>query len=156
MPRSQYSLGETHKILWNVADTDKAPVNCSNIDILLSVDGGYNFKQILGEDLPNTGEAWVTLPATLPTTSRGRFKIRCSNNIFFAVSYHNFAINSQKHSARQRLADEDQPELNLKDIDLSKIDTVKYTEPSVAEAGGVLEWLFALLLLTGIKRFKKV
>jgi hypothetical protein len=158
LPRSQYSLGGTHKILWNVAATDVAPVNCSSVDISLSVDGGYHFKKILGEGLPNTGEAWVTIPSTSPITSRGRFKISCSNNIFFAVSYRNFSINNQNDSERQILNDEDQPELKLKDVDLSKIDDLKYAEPSSLEAGGSFEWLFAFFFLTvtGLIRFKKI
>jgi hypothetical protein len=156
LPRSQYSLGETHKILWNVAGTDIRPINCPSVELSLSVDGGYHFNQILGKNLPNTGEAWVTIPATLPSTSQGRFKIRCSDNIFFAVSYRNFDVNNQKHSERQILKDEDQPELNLKDIDLDKIDDTKYTEPNLSEqGGGSLGWLFALLFLTGCRRFKK-
>ncbi len=155
LPRSQYSVGDTHKILWNVAGTNKVPVNCSSVDISLSVDGGYNFDQMLGKVLPNTGEAWVTIPATLPSTTQGRFKIRCSDNIFFAVSYRNFDVNNQQHSERQILSDEDQPELNLEDVDLSKIDTTKYAEPSLSgEGGGAFEWLFALLFLTGFRKFK--
>jgi hypothetical protein len=147
LPRSQYSLGETHKVLWNVAATDSDPINCSNVDVSLSVDGGYHFDQVLGKDLPNTGEAWVTIPSTVTPTSQGRFKVRCSDNIFFAVSYRNFSVNDQDHSERLVLLDEDQPESDLADIDLSKIDLIKYTEPTPAEAGGALGWILLMLLI---------
>jgi len=157
MPRSQYRLGETHKVLWNVAETNSTPINCSSVDISLSVDGGYHFDQSLGKDLPNTGVAWVTIPSTLSATTRGRFKVRCSDNIFFAVSYRNFDVNDEDHSKRIILADEDQPERDLEDVDLSKIDDTKYAVSSLpVEGGGALEWLFMLLLLTGLRRFKKV
>ncbi|MEE9304343.1 MAG: zinc-dependent metalloprotease family protein [Thiotrichaceae bacterium] len=153
LPRSQYSLGGTYKILWNVAGTDKAPVNCSSVDISLSVDGGYNFSQILGEDLPNMGEAWVTIPVTSPSTSQGRFKIRCSDNIFFAVSYRNFDVNSQNHSARLTFADEDQPELSLKDADIGTANDTKYAVPNQSE-GGAINGLWLLMLLMLFRRPK--
>jgi len=156
LPRSQYSVGEAHKILWNVAGTDVAPINCSSVDISLSIDGGYHFNKVLGEGIPNTGEAWVIIPATVPSTSQGRFKIRCSDNIFFAVSYRNFEVNKLNHSNRLILSDEDQPENNLKDIDISKIETTKYAEPSSSVAGGALGGLFALLFLLSIRKFKNI
>ena len=41
LPKSQYTRGETYQLFWNVANTDQAPINCQNVDISLSTDGGY-------------------------------------------------------------------------------------------------------------------
>ncbi|MEE9310042.1 MAG: zinc-dependent metalloprotease family protein [Cocleimonas sp.] len=155
LPRSQYSLGGTHKVLWNVANTDVAPVNCQSVDISLSLDGGYHFAQIIGENIQNTGEAWVTIPATLPATSRGRFKVACSDNVFFAVSYRNFLVNDMHHVNRLVLSDEDQPENDLEDFDISKINYSRYNELTSAEAGGAgMFWIFMLFTVVVIRKGK--
>jgi len=145
LPRSQYTVGETYKILWNVANTNRTPVNCANVDIRLSVNGGYQFNHTLGENVPNTGEAWVTIPAEVAATSKGRFKLSCSDNIFFALSYRPFKLNQNDHKSRAILADEDQPERNLADK------AVVENEVAVTEAGGgVFNWFLLFLGLIGL------
>ena len=145
LPRSQYTVGETYKILWNVANTDKAPVNCENVDIALSVNGGYQFNYVLGENVPNTGEAWVTIPSGIAATSGGRFKLSCSDNIFFALSYRSFKLNQNDHNNRVILADEDKPERNLADK------AIVESEVAVTEAGGgVFNWFLLFFGLLGL------
>ena len=145
LPRSQYTVGDTYKIRWNVANTDKTPVNCENVDIALSVDDGYQFNHILGKNIPNTGEAWVTIPSEIVATNRGRFKLSCSDNIFFALSYRSFKLNQSDHKSRVILADEDQPERNLADK------AVVESEEIVTEAGGgTFDWLLLFLGLIGL------
>ncbi len=145
LPRSQYTVGDTYKILWNVANTDRAPVNCENVDIALSVNGGYQFNYILGKNVPNTGEAWVTIPAEIAATNKGRFKLSCSDNIFFSLSSRSFKLNQNDHKNRVILADEDQPERNLADK------AVVENEVAVTEAGGgVFNWFLLFLGLIGL------
>lgn len=71
-------------VQWQVANTDAAPINCSHVDIDLSVDGGANFDQSLVQQTANDGGANVSLPmvAGLPV----RLRVKCSDNVFFAVS----------------------------------------------------------------------
>ena len=146
LPRSQYTLGDTYKILWNVADTDMPPINCENVDIALSVNGGYQFNYSLGENIPNTGEAWVTIPSTIASTNQGRFKLSCSDNVFFALSYRNFKLNQQDHKYRAILADEDQPEPKLLDKSVNEQnEPVKITQAG----GGSLDGYFLLFMLFG-------
>ena len=38
---------------WNVANTTAAPVSTANVEIALSVDGGYTFPYILAASTPN-------------------------------------------------------------------------------------------------------
>lgn len=96
-PASQYGQG-TAVIYWNTANTQNSPVSCPSIDLHLSTDGGLHFDTLLASAIPNTGAASVYLPNTIQTTT-GRFKLSCSNNIFFSVSSDNFAISQNIESS---------------------------------------------------------
>lgn len=85
-----YVAGSTQDVLWDVAQTDKAPINAQMVDILLSTDGGASFPISLAEDVPNDGDHTILLPAT--ATTNARIMIRASDNIFFAVNASNFTI----------------------------------------------------------------
>ncbi len=91
-PNSPVSwLGNSSQtVSWAVANTDIAPVNCSNVDIFLSVDGGYTYPITLLTNTPNDGSATVIIP-NISTTS-ARIKVKASNNIFFDISNQNFTI----------------------------------------------------------------
>lgn len=78
-------------IEWNVACTNNVPVSCSNVDILLSTDGGQTFASIVGGSTPNDGSQMVVLPTGDTTTAR--IKIVCTDNIFFDISDVDFQIN---------------------------------------------------------------
>lgn len=69
---------------WDVAGTAEAPVSCSNVDVMLSSDNGVTFEQTLLAATPNDGSQVVTLPSR--EASNARVMVRCSDNIFFAVS----------------------------------------------------------------------
>ncbi len=77
-------------VTWDVANTDQAPVNCSTVDIFLSVDGGYTYPFTLATDVPNSGSAGITVP-NLSTTA-GRVKVKAHDNIFFDISNQNITI----------------------------------------------------------------
>jgi hypothetical protein len=82
--------GASGTIMWNVASTDKAPINCNAVNILLSTDGGYNYPIILASNVPNTGSAEVTMPDI--ASSQARIKVEAADNIFFNYSDANFTI----------------------------------------------------------------
>jgi hypothetical protein len=77
-------------VTWNVANTNAAPVSCANVDILLSLDGGYTFPITLTAATPNDGAKSIAVP-NAPTT-QARVKVQCSNNIFFDISNANGTI----------------------------------------------------------------
>jgi hypothetical protein len=77
-------------ITWNVTNTDAAPVNCTNVNILLSTDGGQTFPTVLLANTPNDGSESVTIPNTPSTTAR--IKVEAVGNIFFDLSNVNFSI----------------------------------------------------------------
>lgn len=77
-------------ITWDVANTNNAPVNCSNVDIYLSLDGGLTYPTLLLANTPNDGSELVLIPAGESSTAR--IKVKGSGNIFFDISNTNFTI----------------------------------------------------------------
>ncbi len=84
------TAGGIEEIVWDVANTEKAPINAQTIDIFLSTDGGSTFPIMLAEDVPNDGSHRVQLPAN-PTTE-ARIMVKAHNNVFFAVNTSDFTI----------------------------------------------------------------
>ena len=85
-------------VTWDVSGTDQAPISATNVDILLSTDGGYTYPLTLASAVPNSGSYTVTLPNV--TTSTARVMVKPVNNVFFDISNKNFTI-----SAPQGLSD---------------------------------------------------
>lgn len=79
-------------VLWETARTEKSPINCSDVDILLANDGGINYESFtpLLNNTPNDGLATVLLPAGI--TSTARLLIQCSDNIFYNINNGEFNI----------------------------------------------------------------
>jgi hypothetical protein len=80
----------SQNVTWNVTNTNAAPVNCANVKILLSTDGGQTFPTTLVASTPNDGSESVTIPNTPSTTAR--IKVEAVGNIFFDLSNVNFTI----------------------------------------------------------------
>ncbi|MGB5437438.1 MAG: reprolysin-like metallopeptidase, partial [Maribacter sp.] len=85
-----YTAGTVQNIIWDVADTDKAPINVQAVDILLSIDGGLTFPFPLAENVANDGNHKVVLPGNPTTTAR--IMVKAKDNIFFAVNAADFTI----------------------------------------------------------------
>ena len=84
-----YAGGSSQTITWNVAGTTANNVNCPNVDILLSTDGGISWTTIVAAT-PNDGTQAVTLPNT--PSNACRIMVKGSSHIFFDVSNTNFTI----------------------------------------------------------------
>jgi hypothetical protein len=84
--------GQTLNVAWSVANTNVAPVNATNVDILLSKDGGLTYPTVLANATPNDGSHDVVIPAG--TAPNCRIMVKGSNNIFFDINNANFAINT--------------------------------------------------------------
>lgn len=82
----------TETITWNVASTNLAPVNCSAVNILFSVNGGITYPYTLISNTPNDGSEIITVP-NIPTQS-GRIKVEPVNNIFFNINAANITVNA--------------------------------------------------------------
>lgn len=82
--------GAFAQVSWDVAQTDLAPVNCSQVEILLSVDGGFSYPYVLAAETANDGEETVSVP--LVASDQARVMVRSRNNIFYDISNENFTI----------------------------------------------------------------
>lgn len=82
--------GSQETVTWNVAGTDDPNgVDCSTVEILLSLDRGQTFTRSLGT-FPNTGSATVTAP--MVSTPDARIQVRADGNIFYDIGDDNFRI----------------------------------------------------------------
>lgn len=82
--------GSTQTVTWAIGSSNIAPVNCANVKITLSTDGGQSFPIVLVESTPNDGSQAVVIPSNVTTTAR--IKIEAIGNIFFDISNTNFRI----------------------------------------------------------------
>lgn len=91
-PFSAYRQESYASINWNTANTQNAPINCNTVDLYLSINNGNNFDYQLAKGVSNNGSASVYIPDYIPDSTSARFKLSCSNNIFFSISSQSFAI----------------------------------------------------------------
>ena len=90
---STIAAGTPQTLTWSVANTTAAPVNCANVKISYSTDGGNTFPVVLAASVANTGTASVTIPNSLSNaTTTGRFKVEAVGNIFFDINNANLTI----------------------------------------------------------------
>jgi len=85
-----WTASSNQTVTWDVANTASAPVNCANVRVLLSIDGGNSFPFTLAASAPNNGTAIVSVPNT--PTATGRVKVEAIDNIFFSISLPGFSI----------------------------------------------------------------
>ena len=88
-----YNGGTSMNITWDVAQTNQAPINTSNVNLLLSTDGGYTYPSSLATNVVNNGTATVTLPNGINSTT-ARVKVEPVGNIYFAINSTNFELRS--------------------------------------------------------------
>lgn len=76
--------GKYNLIRWDVANTDKAPVNCEMVDIVMYRNNNFNQPIELLKNTPNDGSAYVMIPNQAETNVR--IRVKASDNIFFDIS----------------------------------------------------------------------
>ena len=91
---SNWVVGNTVTLTWEVANTHLAPISAEKVDILFSTNGGQTFSYTLAEGVPNSGIATLTVPSHL-ITKQGRYMIKASGNIFLAVNAANIVVNHE-------------------------------------------------------------
>ncbi|GAB4496363.1 MAG: zinc-dependent metalloprotease family protein [Saprospiraceae bacterium] len=85
-----WTVGEYQTITWDVANTDKAPVNCKTVNIWLSLNNGLTNQIQLAAGVPNNGKYCVQVPNNLSNIAR--IRIEAADNIFFDISNAGFKI----------------------------------------------------------------
>nr|MBS0036694.1 T9SS type A sorting domain-containing protein [Saprospiraceae bacterium] len=88
--RDTLEAGQYFEVQWDVANTNQAPVNSQEVEILLSTDRGLTYPYTLVSGAPNNGSAFVQLPDI--EGNLNRIKVRAKDNIFFDISDQNFII----------------------------------------------------------------
>ena len=76
--------GSSINVLWNVANTTAQPFNTQYVNISLVTDEGQTITP-LADQIPNSGNATVNLPADL-IAKKAKIMIEASNNIYFALT----------------------------------------------------------------------
>ncbi len=85
-----WNVNEFRTITWDPAGTSGAPVNCANVMIQLSTDGGNTFPNTLLNSTPNDGSEEIQVPANL--TTNARIRVMAVGNVFYDMSNSNFRI----------------------------------------------------------------
>lgn len=85
-----WNVGEYQTITWDVANTDKALVNCKKVNILLSSNNGTSYPVVLAASVPNTGKYCIQVP-DMPSNN-SRIRVEAADNIFFDISNFGFKI----------------------------------------------------------------
>lgn len=99
--------GQSTDIKWEPGNTPNWPVLCGDVNILLSRDGGLTFPDTIASNIYNNGSFRYTFPDSLPIAGTYRIKIKCADNIFFAISQTNFALDTVL-SIKETFSDIDQ------------------------------------------------
>jgi len=86
-----WSGASAHTITWDVNGTNAAPVNCANVNILVSTDGGSTYTMLIA-NTPNDGSQLINAPLIPVTKTTCRIKVESIGNVFFDVSNKNFTI----------------------------------------------------------------
>lgn len=89
-----WTKGSIRTVTWNIAGTTSNGIDASQVDILLSSDGGNTYPVTLASRVANSGSAQVVIPV-IATTSSARVKVKASDNVFFDVSDSNFIISGE-------------------------------------------------------------
>ena len=84
-----WSGGSTKTITWDVNNTNTL-AGSSNVNVLLSTDGGLTFPTVLASNVPNNGTLNVTVPNI--TALACRIMVKPTGNIYYAVNSNAFMI----------------------------------------------------------------
>jgi subtilisin-like proprotein convertase family protein len=91
-----WKVGEFQTITWDVAGSNTGAVNCANVAIELSTDGGNTFPVVLAASTANDGSHEIVVPNNI--TASARVRIRGIGNIFFDISNSNFVVQAASAS----------------------------------------------------------
>lgn len=86
----ELTVGTQETISWDVAGTAANNINVSQVNILLSTDGGVSFPTVLATGVPNDGSQIVTVPDI--KSPKCFIIVEAVGNFFFAMNAKSFSI----------------------------------------------------------------
>lgn len=87
---STWYEGQSQTITWDIAGTTANGINCSQVSILLSYDGGYTYPVTLLASTANDGSETIVVPEGLSSTAR--IMVKAVGNVFFDINNTNITI----------------------------------------------------------------
>ncbi len=88
----EWTVGEQETISWDVAGTTANNINVSQVNILLSTDGGLTFPTILANGVVNDGSHIITVPDI--KVPQCFIVVEAVGNFFFSMNLKSFSIGS--------------------------------------------------------------
>lgn len=97
-----FSENSTTTVEWDVAGTNSTAngINTTQVNILLSTDGGQTFDTTLAANTSNDGSESITFPSGV-TSSNCRIKVEAVGNIYFAINPQVFALGNYTYEAQE-------------------------------------------------------
>ena len=106
-----WASGSTETITWDVNNTNTL-LGATNVNILLSIDGGETYAEIVS-NIPNNGSYALTVPNS--PSPDCRLMIAPTNNNFFAINAEDFAIDFQVSSTCTQYSSASNLDINITD-----------------------------------------
>jgi hypothetical protein len=115
-------------VTWDTGDTLMAPINCANVDILLIADAVNPIETRVLMGTPNDGQQNITVPNV--TSVDARLVLKCSDNIFYALSPAAFSIMAAEPVAPRidsqqtiTLSEDATTQIEFADLNVSDLDS---------------------------------
>ena len=126
-----WSSGTSETITWNVNNTNTLS-GASNVNILLSTDGGITYTEIVS-NIPNNGSHTLTVPNTPAETCR--VMIAPTGNNFFAINSEDFAIDFEVNNTCTQYSSASNLGINISDNtgSLTESHTINITDAGTIE-----------------------
>jgi len=137
----QWQTAAQQMVTWDIGDTLNTALNCTHVDILLITDIDNPLEILILSQTPNDGQQNIRAPKITSLTAR--LVLRCSNNIFYALSANTFSIISGEPVAP--LIDS-QNIINFNEDSDRQID---FTDLNVSDADSVYPQDFTLTIQEG-------
>ncbi|WP_300565172.1 reprolysin-like metallopeptidase [Flavobacterium sp.] len=94
--------GTSETVTWTVNNTTTLP-GSTNVDILLSTDGGLTFPTVLLANTPNDGSQVITVPSV--SAPYCRIKVKPTGHIYFDINSKSFAIGNYVYQTQNVCTD---------------------------------------------------
>lgn len=85
-----WGVGTTHTVSWDVGSTTNGTINCQNVNIKLSTDGGLTYPITILANTTNDGTEDIVIPNNMSTTCR--IMVESIGNIFYNITNVDFTI----------------------------------------------------------------